>query len=37
MKSQIIPLSLALLNMESVEGKGKKYKNLNILRMKSAF
>ena len=33
MTSQIIPLAFALLNLESVEKKGKNYKNLNILRI----
>ena len=35
MTSQIIPLSFALLNLESVERKGKNYKNVNISRMLS--
>ena len=33
MTSQIIPLPFALLNLQSVEKKGKNYKNLNILRI----
>ena len=37
MTSYIIPLSFVLLNLESVERKGKKYKNLNISRTKRAF
>ena len=37
MTSQIIPLPLALWNLESVETKGKKYKHLNILRTKRGF
>ena len=32
MTSQIIPLPFVLLNLESVERKGKNYKNLNISR-----
>ena len=31
------PLPFVLLNLESVERKGKNYKNLNILRTKSFF
>ena len=37
MTSYIIPLPFVLLNLESVERKGKNYKKLNISRMKSAF
>ena len=37
MTSLVIPLPFALLNLESVEKKSKNYKNLNILRTKSAF
>ena len=33
----IIPLPFALLNLESVEKKGKNYKNLNISRTKKTF
>ena len=32
-----IPLPFALLSLESVEKKGKKYKNLNVSKMKRAF
>ena len=32
-----IPLPFALLDQESVEKKGKNYKNLNIWKMKRAF
>ena len=35
--SLIIPLPFALLNLEKVERKRKKYKNLNILKVKRAF
>ena len=37
MTSLIIPLPLALLNLESMERKGKNYNNLNISRTKRAF
>ena len=37
MTSQIIPLLFVLLNLESVEKKGKNYKNFNIWRTKGAF
>ena len=37
MTSQIIPLSLVLLNLERVERKAKNYKDLNISRTKRAF
>ena len=37
MTSQISPLPLVLLNLESVKRKGKNYKNLNISRTKRAF
>ena len=37
MTSLIIPLPPVLLNLESVEMKGKNYKNLNIWGMKTAF
>ena len=37
MTSKIIPLPFSLLNLESVEKMGKKYKNLNISRTKRAF
>ena len=37
MTSQIIPLPLVLLSLESVERKGKNYKNLNISRTKTDF
>ena len=37
MESQIIPLPFALLNQDSVEKKGKNYRNLNISRTKRAF
>ena len=37
MKSKNIPLPFTLLNLESVETKGKHYKNLNISRSKRAF
>ena len=37
MTSQIIPLSLALLYLESVERKGKNYKGLNISKTKISF
>ena len=37
MTSNIIPLSFVLLNLESVERKGKNYKKLNTSRMKRAF
>ena len=37
MTSLIIPLSFVLLNLESVERRRKKYKNLNISRTKRAF
>ena len=37
MASQIIPLSFALLYLESMESKGKSYKSLNISRTKRAF
>ena len=35
--SEIIPLPFVFLNLESVERKGKNYKNLNISRTKRAF
>ena len=35
--SQIIPLLFVLLYLESVERKGKNYKNLNISRTKELF
>ena len=35
--SLIIPLPFVLLNLENVEQKRKKYKNLNILKVKRAF
>ena len=37
MTSKIIPLLFVFLNLESVESKGKNYKNLNIFRTKRAF
>ena len=37
MTLQIIPLPFALLNLESVEKKGKNYKKLNISKTKRAF
>ena len=37
MTLEIIPLTFVLLNLESVERKRKKYKNLNISRTKRAF
>ena len=37
MTSEIIQLLFVLLNVESVERKGKSHKNLNILRTKRAF
>ena len=37
MTSQIIPVPFVLLSLKSVERKGKKYKNVNILRTKRAF
>ena len=35
--SLIIPLPFVLLNLENMEQKRKKYKNLNILKVKRAF
>ena len=37
MTSYIIPLPFVLLNLESVEMKGKNYKKLNISRTKKDF
>ena len=37
MTSQIIPVPFVLLSLKSVERKGKKYKNVNILRTKGTF
>ena len=37
MTSEIIPIPHVLLNLESVERKGKKYKNVNISRTKRDF
>ena len=37
MTSQITPLPFVILNLQTVERKGKKYKNLNILSMKRDF
>ena len=37
MTSQIIPLPFVLLNLESMEKKGKTYKTLYISRTKRAF
>ena len=37
MTSEIIPLPFVFLNLESVERKGKNYKNSNISRTKKAF
>ena len=37
MTSQIIPVPFVLLSLKSVERKGKKYKNVNILRTKRTF
>ena len=37
MTSQIIPLSLVLMNLESVERKGKNYKKMNVTRTETAF
>ena len=37
MTPEIIPLPFDLLNLESVDRKGEKHKNLNILRRKRAF
>ena len=37
MASQIIPLPFVLLNLESVERKGKNHEKSNILRTKRGF
>ena len=37
MTSKVIPLPFAILNLDSVERKGKNYKNLNISGTKRAF
>ena len=37
MTSQVIPVPFVLLSLKSVERKGKKYKNVNILRTKRTF
>ena len=37
MTSLFLPLSFVLLNPESVERKGKNYKNVNISRTKKRF
>ena len=37
MTSKIIPLPLVVLNLKSVERKGKNYKNFNISRTKITF
>ena len=37
MKSKIIPLAFVFLNLESVQRKGKNYKNLNISTTNRAY